>query len=153
MEKFKKYFIDVDENLNVCDHSKDFLEFVGRPKLTNLEEIVPWQDLINLKNILFGTDKGSPSLSCFRIKTKKGDLSWFAATLEKQGDYGESIRMELNDIQSLKTDYSDGHFDKMTGLYSKSTIIDYANDLMHQSPPKQFYFFLMDLQSLLCSHQ
>ncbi|MCR5402890.1 MAG: GGDEF domain-containing protein, partial [Butyrivibrio sp.] len=135
------------ENLNVCDYSKDFLEFVGRAKLTNLEQIVPWQDLINLKNILFGTDKGSPSLSCFRIKTKKGDLSWFAATLEKQGEFGESIRMELNDIQSLKTDYSDGHFDKMTGLYNKSTIIDYANDLMHESPTKHFYFFLMDIDN------
>lgn len=147
MEKFKKYFIDVDETLNVLNFSKDFLEFIGRTSFTNLEQIVPWQDIINLKNVLFGTDLGTPSMSCFRIKTKKGDLSWFAATLEKQGELGESIRMELNDIQSLKTDYSDGHFDKMTGLYNKSTIIDYANDLMQQTPAKHFYFFLMDIDN------
>lgn len=147
MEKFKKYFIDIDEHLGVCDYSKDFLEFVGRPRLTNLDQIVPLQDIINLKNVLFGTDAGSPSLSCFRIKTKKGDLSWFAATIEKQDEYGERVRLELNDIQSLKTDYSDGHFDKMTGLYNKSSIIEYACELMHQSPTKQFYFFLMDIDN------
>ncbi len=147
MKKFKRYFLEVDENLNILKCSSNFLAYIGKEKLSNLDKVIPSQDLVNLKNALFKTEPGEISLSCFRIRTSTSELSWIAATVEKPLSDDDSIKLDISDIQYLKTGGSQDIFDKMTGLYNKSTITDYAKQLMEQEPRKQFYFFLMDVDN------
>ena len=142
MEKFNRYYLATDDNFNVIHVSKDFLEYIGKNELKNLDKIVPDLDMTNLRNVLFATAPGESSLVCFRVRTRSGELSWIASTIEKPVNDGDSIKMDLSDIQSIKTGGIDSRYDKMTGLYSKSAIIEYAKDLMSQTPVRPFYFFI-----------
>ncbi len=147
MEQFKRYFLEIDDNLNILNSSSNFLEYLGKSSLNNLDKVIPTQDLINLKNVLFKTDPGEKSLSCFRLKTNSSSLSWIAATVERPEGDSERIQLDLSDIESLKNSNTDGVFDKMTGVYSKSAITEYARQLMSQSPRKSFYLFIMDIDN------
>ncbi len=147
MAEFKRYFLELDENLNIVDCSKSFLEYIGSDHVTSLDKIIPMQDLTGLKNAVFAISPGESALSCFRVKKKEGSLSWIAATIEKTDNPGDNIKMDLSDIQSMKTDSADGYYDKMTGVYSKSAITEYAQNLMQKDPPEPFYFFLMDVDN------
>ncbi len=147
MDRFKKYFLEIDDNLNILKCSSNFLSYIGKEKLKNLDKVIPSQDLVNLRNALFKTEPGESSLSCFRIRTNTSELSWIAATVEKPLSDDESIKLDLSDIQSLKSGGTDSTFDKMTGVYSKSVITEYARQLMEQQPRKQFYFFIMDVDN------
>ncbi len=147
MEKFNRYYLAIDDDFNIIHASRDFLEYTGKEELSNLSKVVPDHDMTNLRNVLFGTEPGESSLICFRIRNLHGELSWIASTIEKPLKEGELIKMDLSDIQSMKSGGVDSFFDNMTGLYSKQAIIDYAKDLMSQSPAKSFYFFLMDIDN------
>ena len=144
MERFKRYFVELDENLDISSCSRSFLDYIGRSSVGSLDKIIPAQDLTNLKNAIFAITPGQSALSCFRVRKKDGSLSWIAATIEKPEATEDNIKMDLSDIQSMKTDRADGYYDKMTGVYSKSAITEYAQNLMQKSPPEPFYFFLMD---------
>ena len=145
MEQFTRYLISVDKNLNVLTCESAFLDYIGRKTLTNLNLVVPPQDMIHLRNGLFAIDPGGIGLSCFRIRTAGGNLNWVAVNVEKAEDPDDIIHMELRDIQSLKADGAMAQIDEMTGLLNKQAITDRAIALTQRYPKKTFYFCLMDI--------
>ena len=147
MEKFKRYFVEIDENLNIRDCSKSFLVHIGQSSIQNLGMIVPSPDLAVLKDAIHAIEPGKSTLSCFRVQNSDCTMSWFAATIEKSVNPDDNIKVDLSDIQSMKIDIEQECYDKMTGVYSKSAIIEYAQNLMQKSPPEHFYFFLMDIDN------
>ncbi len=144
---FNRYYVEISENFKVLYCNSEFLSYIGREELDNLEQIIPTQDIITFRDILFATGKGSNSMVCFRVKNSEDHLSWMAATIHKSTENEGAIRLDIQDIQSMKTDASEGYYDPMTGILSKSAITEYAQQLMQQSPKKQFYFFLMDIDN------
>ncbi len=147
MHKFKKYTIAIDDNLNIIKCAKDFQYYTGCSENTNLALIIPPADLMQLQNALFATEPGNITLTCFRLKTSSNTLDWIAANIDKPSSSSEPIRMELSDIQAMKSGTNDTYYDKMTGLYNKNAITEYANDLMQKRSGKSFYFFLMDIDN------
>jgi len=145
MDQFKKYLIAVDKNMNIKSTESAFLEYIGRDRLRNLDEVIPPQDLMQLRNAVFAIDPGALCLSCFRIRTASGRLNWIAANVEKEDDNDDLIHMELSDIQTLKSEGVLAHYDEMTGLLNKQGIRDLAEKLTDQYPRKKFYFCLMDI--------
>ena len=145
MKQFKKYLILTDKNLNIAECSPDFLDYLGMTKLQNMDQVVPPQDLMLFRNALFAVNYGNIGLCCFRIRTKNGCLNWIAANMEKPESDQDSIKIELSDIQSLKEDSFLAHYDKMTGLFNKQTIIEYAQNLTMNGQEKSFYLFLLDI--------
>ncbi len=142
---FKSFELTIDKDLNLSEPGKDFLDYTGLSHIDNLDEVIPPQDIDQLKNALFAIDPGSGGLSCFRIRIGAGTLNWIAANVEKASDGSGLLRMELSDIQSLKKDSALAKIDNMTGLYNKHAIIDRAKELTQAYPRKNFYFFLMDI--------
>ena len=145
MEQFQKYSLVVDKNMAVISAGELFLSYIGKSRLTNLDQVVPPQDMIQLKNAVFAIDPGALGLTCFRIRTSSGKLNWIAANVKKDPEQEDLINMELSDIQTLKTDDTSARIDPMTGLLNKKTITDYAINLTMVNPRKQFYFCLMDI--------
>ena len=84
MIQFEKYSVDVDKNLDLIKADNTFYEHVGNWEIANLDQIIPPQDLMQLKNAIFAIDPGMPGLTCFRIKTSKGTLDWIAANVWKK---------------------------------------------------------------------
>ncbi|MBR1470084.1 MAG: GGDEF domain-containing protein [Lachnospiraceae bacterium] len=145
MEQFKKYLITVDKNMSVISTEQSFLDYIGRSEVDNLDQVVPPQDLMQLRNAVFAIDPGTLGLSCFRIRTSNGRLNWIAANVEKRLEHDELIRMELSDIQTLKADGALAQYDEMTGIFNKQAIKEYARTLTEQYPRRSFYFCLMDI--------
>ena len=145
MEQFKKYSIVADKNMDIVTAGDPFLTYIGMNELHNMDQIVPPQDMIQLRNAVFAIDPGSFNLSCFRIRTSSGKLNWIAANITKTEGREGLINMELSDIQTLKSDSPQIRLDEMTGLLNKQTITDYATALTAMYPRKQFYFCLMDI--------
>ena len=145
MIQFEKYSVDVDKNLDLIKADNTFYEHVGNWEIANLDQIIPPQDLMQLKNAIFAIDPGMPGLTCFRIRTSKGILDWIAANVWKKGEYGELISMELSDIQTLKTDVNSRQFDEMTGVLNKQTIRDLAHELTVSKTDTPFYVCLLDI--------
>ena len=141
------YFVEIDENLNILDCSKSFIMYIGQGSVKNLDMIVPSTDLSILRDAVHGIVPGRSVLSCFRVRNNNGDLSWVAATIEKSVKPDDNIKMDISDIQSMKADVEKESYDKMTGVYTKSAIIEYAQNLMQKTSPKHFYFFLMDIDN------
>lgn len=145
MEQFQKYSLIVDKNMSVISAGELFLSYIGKSKLGNLDQVVPPQDMIQLKNAVFAIDPGALGLTCFRIRTSNGKLNWIAANVKKDEEQEDMISMELSDIQTLKEDDTTSRIDPMTGLLNKQTITDYAISLTQVNPKKSFYFCLMDI--------
>ncbi|MCR5743199.1 MAG: GGDEF domain-containing protein [Lachnospiraceae bacterium] len=141
---FQKYLIRLDANLNIVKAEDDFLRYIGMPSLTSLDEVIPPQDMMLLKNAVFAINTGGNTLSCFRIRTSSGNLNWIAANVEKLDDKDHPIQMELSDIQSLKTAGTSGVLDPMTGLLNKKSITDMAIELTKDGH-SNFYFALLDI--------
>lgn len=147
MEDFKRFYAETNEKLDIISCSKAFLEFTGRDEIGNLDQIIPSQDLLTLKNILFATRTGDSSLCCFRAITRHNELAWIAATVSMPVERGKVIKFDMNDIQTMKVDHAEGYYDSMTGLLSKSAITEYAKQLMNESLSRKFYFFIMDIDN------
>ncbi len=145
MKQFRRYLIMVDKNLNISECNADFLGYLGMSELQNLDQVVPPQDYMQLRNALFAVKYGTVGLCCFRIRTSEGSLNWIAANMEKPDNDKETIKIELSDIQSLKEESVLAIYDKMTGLLNKQAIIDLARSLTEQYPRQSFYLFLMDI--------
>ncbi|MBQ8118271.1 MAG: GGDEF domain-containing protein [Lachnospiraceae bacterium] len=145
MEQFQKYSLVVTKNMAVLSAGESFLNYIGKSKLFNLDQVVPPQDMIQLKNAVFAIDPGASALTCFRIRTSTGKLNWIAANVKKEDNYEETIKMELSDIQTLKEDDDTVRLDPMTGLLNKKAITDYAIHLTALPNPVGFYFCLMDI--------
>ncbi|MBR1471422.1 MAG: GGDEF domain-containing protein [Lachnospiraceae bacterium] len=145
MNQFKKYLILTDKEMNVRDCTLDFLRYTGRQSINNLDQVVPPQDMMQLRNAVFAIDPGNQGLICFRIRTSEGRLNWIAANVAKAPIGDEEIQIELSDIQSLKMNGTMAYYDKMTGLLNKQAITSYAQELTEQYPRKTFYFFLLDI--------
>lgn len=145
MQQFRRYLILVDNNLNISESNADFLAYLGMDELQNLDQVVPPQDYMQLKNALFAVRYGAVGLCCFRIRISEGTLNWIAANMEKPDNDKDTIKMELSDIQSLKEESVLARYDKMTGLLNKQAIIDFAKGLTEQYPRHSFYLFLMDI--------
>ena len=146
MEEFQKYSLIVDKNMSVVSAGELFLNYIGKTQLGNLDQIVPPQDMIQLRNAVFAIDPGALGLTCFRIRTSNGKLNWIAANVKKEEtELDDIIHMELSDIQTLKEDDTTSRYDPMTGLLNKKTITDYAVSLTQLHPRKPFYFCLMDI--------
>ena len=75
MDQFKKYLISTDKNLDILNCESAFLEYVGRKQISNMDLVVPPQDMIQLRNAVFAIDPGGLGLSCFRIRTAGGRRS------------------------------------------------------------------------------
>ncbi len=147
MRRFKRYLICVDNELNIVKNDNAFLSYLGMKELHNLSQIIPPPDIMQLQNCMFAIGYGSTNLTCFRVRAGNNNLDWFAANIEKPENPEEPIQVELSDIQSMKTGSTDSYYDKMTGLYNKNTITEYAKDLMEDKSHKPFYFFLMDIDN------
>ncbi|MBR1670906.1 MAG: GGDEF domain-containing protein [Butyrivibrio sp.] len=145
MGQFKRYFAEVDNDMRVESVSEAFAEYTGEASIKNLGQIIPSQDLFNLRNMLFAIEPGNTALCCFRAKKSDGRLSWIAATVQKTDDGTGILKFDMSDIQSMKADSADGYFDSMTGLLGKSAITEYAKELMSTGSDRTFYFFLMDI--------
>ncbi|GEM_PF-2848174 len=141
---FKKYLLAFDTNLKLLEAEEDFYHYVGMKRLNYLDEVVPPQDMLLLKNTIFAVDFGGNTLSCFRIRTSSGTLNWIAANIRKADDGSGNILMELSDIQTLKSAGNSNTYDPMTGLLNKKTITDIAMDLTMR-PDANFYFALADI--------
>ncbi|MBQ7679060.1 MAG: GGDEF domain-containing protein, partial [Butyrivibrio sp.] len=111
----------------------------------NLDQVIPPQDLIQLKNALFAIDPGTPGLTCFRIRISNGKLNWIAANLKKRGEAGDVLTLDMSDIQSLKSDISSAYYDEMTGLLNKQAITDFATKLTRTEPAPTFYLCMLDI--------
>ena len=142
--EFKKYLIKLDINMNIIEAEDNFLRYIGMTKLSCLDEVVPPQDMMLLKNTIFAVNVGGSTLSCFRIRTSSGTLNWIAANIEKNDDGSHLVQMELSDIQSLKTVGTSSTLDPMTGLLNKKSITDLAIELTNK-PDFHFYFGLIDI--------
>ncbi len=147
MRKFKRYLISIDRELNIVKEDNAFLTYLNFPGLKNLSQVIPPPDIMQLRNSIFAIDPGCTNLTCFRVKTGNNDLDWIAANIDKPENEDDPIRMELSDIQAMKNGSADSYYDKMTGLYNKNAITEYANDLMQNTDHKPFYFFLMDIDN------
>ena len=135
----KNYQLLLDHNLYILKADDSFYEYIGQNRLLSLDDIIPPQDLLLLKNTLFALNPGEGNLCCFRMRVASGKLNWNAANLQKEdGDSGQ-IRMEFEDIQSFRKVKDSGVFDPMTGLYNKQAITDYAHEMV-EHPGKGFYF-------------
>ncbi len=144
-EQFKKYLITVDKDMNILSQENTFLDYIGRDSIANLEQVVPPQDMMQLRNAVFAIDTGKIGLTCFRIRVAAGSLGWVAANISKTQGKDEVINMELSDIQSLKKEEVSARLDEMTGLLNKQAITDLAMNLTRMVPKKKFYFCLMDI--------
>ncbi|MBO6206215.1 MAG: GGDEF domain-containing protein [Lachnospiraceae bacterium] len=145
MEHFKKFLILTDKELNIKECNPDFMQYIGRSGIRGLDEVVPPQDMMQLRNAVFAIDPGRQCLTCFRIRTEAGSLNWIAANVAKTDTPDEEIQIELSDIQSMKIQGTMAFYDKMTGLLNKQGITNYAQELMGRYPRKTFYFFLLDI--------
>ncbi len=145
MNQFKKYWIDINKNMDLTKADDTFFEYVGLTKIYNLDQVIPPQDLIQLKNAIFAINPGMQGLTCFRIKTSSGSLEWIAANVWKKGEYGELMSMELSNIQSLKSDVNSMKYDEMTGVLNKHAIKDMAKQLTEDKNASPFYFCLLDI--------
>ncbi len=141
---FKKYLITLDTNMNIVDAEESFLRYIGMPELTMLDLVIPPQDMMLLKNTIFAINVGGTTLSCFRIRTASGTLNWIAANIEKLSDGSNLVRMELSDIQTLKSDSASSRIDTMTGLLNKAAIAEITKGLTLR-PDSNFYFCLLDI--------
>ena len=83
MEHFKKFLILTDKELNIKECNPDFMQYIGRGGIRGLDEVVPPQDMMQLRNAVFAIDPGRQCLTCFRIRTEAGSLNWIAANLAK----------------------------------------------------------------------
>lgn len=144
MKEFKKYNISVDKDLNVIRCNDVFLNYIGTEKIFNLDQIIPPQDVMQLRNALFAVNPGYSGFTCFRVRTFEGRLNWIAANIDKSREFNGPINLELSDIQTLKTESTDGIYDNMTGLFSKKSITGHLHDLIDEGK-KSFYLFLMDI--------
>jgi diguanylate cyclase (GGDEF)-like protein len=147
MRRFKRYLICVDNELNIVKNDNAFLSYLGMKELHNLSQIIPPPDFMQLQNCMFAISYGKTNLTCFRVRSGNGGLDWFAANINKPENPEEPIQIELSDIQTMKSGSTDSYYDKMTGLYNKNTITDYAMNLMQSKDHSPFYFFLMDIDN------
>ncbi|MCR4923929.1 MAG: hypothetical protein K5931_07995, partial [Lachnospiraceae bacterium] len=76
MNQFKKYLIETNKDLDLTKADDTFYDYIGLTKVLNLDQVIPPQDLIQLKNAIFAINPGMPGLTCFRIKTAEGILEW-----------------------------------------------------------------------------
>ncbi|MBR3515358.1 MAG: GGDEF domain-containing protein [Lachnospiraceae bacterium] len=139
-----RYELLLDNNLRVLQTDDAFYEHIGQRSLKMLDDIIPPQDLMLLKNALFALGPGEGNLCCFRMRTSTGKLNWNAANLQKANDESGQIQMELEDIQSFRKVKDSALYDPMTGLYNKQSITDYAHEMV-ENPGKGFYFALLDI--------
>ena len=145
MDHFLKFQIAVDEELKLSDASDSFYAYVGNDKITSLDQLVPPQDMTQLKNSLFALSEGRKGMCCFRIRTAGDVLIWIAANIKKNGENKGIIELDLVDIQSMNEKSTPIQYDAMTELLNKQAITDYAASLTRIYPRKMFYFILLDI--------
>lgn len=144
MQEFQKYQLVLDASLNIISAEEKFYSYIGKRELKTLEDIIPPQDIINLKNAIFAIGEGSNTLSCFRVRTSYDKLNWIAANITKRKDGTHNVYMELSDIQGLKSSEDANNLDPMTGLLNKKAITEMAVEYT-QKPDFHFYFALLDI--------
>ncbi len=147
MIEFKRFFLQIDDKLNIVSCNDEFLEFIGKEHRGNLRDLIYSQDFDALESALSETPPGENGLACFRIKTASSELSWIATSINIPRNSEDTIKLDMSDIQALKTEVSADLIDKMTGLFNKAAVTEYAKQLMSQRPYKHFYFFLMDVDN------
>lgn len=149
MERFDRFSIVIDKELNALRVEDEFLTCIGVERLANLEEIVFPNDLTQIKEVLDGLEKKEQRLTCFRIRSISGKFNWVAANLEFAEEEGDApaFLMGLNDIRSLEENISESKYDQMTGLLNKRAIINRANYLAARRPYQQFYLCVMDIDN------
>ncbi|MBR3307120.1 MAG: GGDEF domain-containing protein [Lachnospiraceae bacterium] len=143
-QDLKKFQLLLDNQLNIVKAEPKFFDYVGQPMPRCMDDVIPPQDLLLMKNTLFALEPGSGNLCCFRIRTARGKLNWIAANIQKTDDDSKQIIAELSDIQSFKSVGPSASFDVMTGLLNKETITGYAQKMVEE-PGKGFYFALVDI--------
>ena len=145
MKQFKKFYISIDKDLNVLKCNDVFLQYIGSDQIFNLDQIIPPQDVMQLRNAIFAVNPGSTGFTCFRVRTYIGKLNWMASNIEKSLAFDGPITLDMTDIQIMKSENISGTYDKMTGLLSKQAVIDYLHELIEDPESGSFYTFLMDI--------
>ena len=145
MAQFLKFEISVDKDMVILNAPDTFYGYVGSDSVKKFDQLIPPQDMIQLKNSLFALNPGRKGLCCFRVRTAGGVLNWIAANIRKSDDKEGRIDIELIDIQSMNEKSPMAQYDAMTGLMNKQAITDYAVSLTRLYPRKTFYFVLLDI--------
>ena len=147
MSRIKRYYVEIDSNCQVLKCSNDFLVYIGRKELLNIESIIKDSDINNLKDAVSSLEKGDNTLVAFRIVCQDGRLNWMSANVHRSKHDASIIKLDIYDLHSFEIDKAEGYYDEMTGLLSKSAITDHAKRLMEQTNTPPFYFFLMDIDN------
>ncbi|WP_027218148.1 GGDEF domain-containing protein [Butyrivibrio fibrisolvens] len=147
MSRIKRYYVEINSNCQVLKCSDDFLVYIGRKELLNIESIIKDSDINNLKAAVSSLEKGDNTLVAFRTVCQDGRLNWMSANVHRSKHDASIIKLDIYDLHSFEMDKAEGYYDEMTGLLSKSAITDYAKRLMEQTNTPPFYFFLMDIDN------
>ena len=143
----KHLYIETNNNFEVLSCNDELYEYIGKRELNNIESIIPAHDYVTVKEELPKISVGDTIHICFRLLDGDGEYNWMAAKAHRSKHDTSIIRLDIYDLRTTEMDNAEGFFDDMTGVLSKSAITDYAKKLMEQTPQKQFYYFLMDVDN------
>ena len=147
MSKVKRYYVEIKDDFKAFNYNDDMLEYLGKNELDTIENIIHSHDLLTLKETFASLKAGENALVCFRMLDKEGNLNWMSAKIHRSVHDDSILKLNIYDLHSFDMEIAEGYYDDMTGVLSKSAITDYAKKLMEQTPKKQFYFFLMDVDN------
>lgn len=143
----KHLYIETNNNFEALNCNDELYEYIGKKELDNIRNIIPEHDFVTLEKELPQIKVGETIHICFRMLDKEGKYYWMASKAHRSEHVTSIIRLDIYDLRTTEMDSAEGFFDNMTGVLSKSAITDYAKKLMQQTPRKQFYYFLMDVDN------
>lgn len=147
MSRLKRYYVEINDSYDILKTNDDFLEYIGSKKVDNIESIIQSHDFLTLKDALPSLKPSENTFVCFRMYDKDDKANWMSVKVHRSKHKTSLIRLDIYDLQTLEMNISEGYYDEMTGVLSKGAITDYAKKLMEQTPSKQFYFFIMDIDN------
>ena len=147
MGKIERYYLELNDRFEAINCNDVFLEFAGSNAMANIESIFPKEDICIIKNEISTLEVGKNTPICFRMKGPDGKYSWMASNAHRSKHDASIIRFDIYNLSTAEQDTPEGYYDEMTGVLSKTAITDYAKKLMAQTPTRNFYFFIMDVDN------
>ncbi len=147
MGKIERYYLELNDRFEAINCNEEFLEFAGSDVMENIRGIFLKEDIEIIKNEISSLEVGKNTPICFRMKGLNGKYFWMASNAHRSKHDTSIIRFDIYNLSTAEQDIPEGYYDEMTGVLSKSAITDYAKRLMAQTPAKNFYFFIMDIDN------
>ncbi len=147
MGKIERYYLELNDRFEAINCNDVFLEFAGSNAMDNIESIFPKEDICIIKNEISTLEVGKNTPICFRMKGLDEKYSWMASNAHRSKHDTSIIRFDIYNLSTAEQDTPEGYYDEMTGVLSKTAITDYAKKLMAQTPTRNFYFFIMDVDN------